>query len=97
LVLPFFREPSRCEKDIFLQGKFSSILTKCPSHLILACDWSSRENYRNYSNFTSRPEKVVLVYASFQRQVALALICTHYYSTRDMKSVWGKYMPLHSV
>jgi hypothetical protein len=36
LGLPFFREPSGCEKVIFLQGEFSSILTKCPSHLILA-------------------------------------------------------------
>jgi hypothetical protein len=36
LGVPFFQEPSGCEKVIFLQGEFSSILTKCPSHLILA-------------------------------------------------------------
>jgi hypothetical protein len=35
LGLPFYREPSGWEKIIFLQGEFSSILTKCPSHLIL--------------------------------------------------------------
>jgi hypothetical protein len=36
LGLPFFREPSGCEKVIFLQAEFSPILTKCPSYLILA-------------------------------------------------------------
>jgi hypothetical protein len=36
LGLPFFREPSGWENVICLQGEFSSILTKCPSHLILA-------------------------------------------------------------
>jgi hypothetical protein len=35
LRLPFFRQPSSCKKFIFLQGEFSSIVTKCPSHLIL--------------------------------------------------------------
>jgi hypothetical protein len=35
-VFPFFCEPSGCEKVIFLQGEFSSILNKCPSHLVLA-------------------------------------------------------------
>jgi hypothetical protein len=36
LSVPFFREPSSCEKVIFLQGELSSFLTKCPSHLNLA-------------------------------------------------------------
>jgi hypothetical protein len=34
--LPIFRQPSGWEKVIVLQGEFSSILTKCPSHLVLA-------------------------------------------------------------
>jgi hypothetical protein len=36
LGLPLFRKPPGCEKVIFLQGEFSSILTKCPSHLKVA-------------------------------------------------------------
>jgi hypothetical protein len=36
LGLPFFQELSGCEKFIFLQGEFSSILTRCPSYLNLA-------------------------------------------------------------
>jgi hypothetical protein len=33
---PFIREPSGWDKLTVLQGEFSSILTKCPAHLILA-------------------------------------------------------------
>jgi hypothetical protein len=36
LRLPFFRQPLGCEKVIFLQGEFSSILTKCSTHLKMA-------------------------------------------------------------
>jgi hypothetical protein len=35
LSLLFYREPSGWEKVVFVQGEFSSILTKCSSHLML--------------------------------------------------------------
>jgi hypothetical protein len=58
-VFPFFLEPSGCEKIIFLQGEFSSTVTKCPSHLNLAIFITltiSRSLYEAYaeSKFRSR-------------------------------------------
>jgi hypothetical protein len=53
LGLPFFQEPSGREKVTFLQGQFSYILTKCPSHLILATFiilTISRSLYKLYSS-----------------------------------------------
>jgi hypothetical protein len=53
LSLPFFQEPSGCKKVIFLQGEFSSILTKCPSHLNLATFITltiSRSLYKPYNS-----------------------------------------------
>jgi hypothetical protein len=53
-VFPFSREPSGCEKAFFLQGEFYSILTKCPSRLILAAYIIliiSRSLYKQYSSY----------------------------------------------
>jgi hypothetical protein len=52
-VFPFCQEPSGFEKVSFLQGEFSSNLTKCPSHLILATFitlYISRSLYKLYSS-----------------------------------------------
>jgi hypothetical protein len=47
LGLPFLRQPSGCEKVIFLQVEFSSFLTKCPSHLILATFITLKRKHAN--------------------------------------------------
>jgi hypothetical protein len=74
LGLPFFREPSCCEKVIFLQGEFSSILTKYPSHLILIMHTHVCEKCKFVSFIDSPLYSIVYISVIFQYRVSFLFL-----------------------